>query len=60
MQQRRTPRICGAFIGELHADRSRGPPPYRPLMLCRVLLIEKGNLSGETTFSLIGALQDCR
>eukprot|EP00964_Phaeocystis_antarctica_P139804 scaffold104610_cov70-Phaeocystis_antarctica.AAC.1 len=26
MQQRRTPRICGAFVGELHTDRSRGAP----------------------------------
>ena len=34
------------------------PPPYRPLS--RDGLNEKGNLSGETTFSVTGAISESR
>ena len=47
-RRRHAPRICAAFVGELHAARSRGTPTL-PALESR-LPNEKGNLSGETTF----------
>ena len=48
-RRRHAPRICVALVGELHAARSRGTPTLPALELRRPN--EKGNLSGETTFS---------
>ena len=49
-RRRHAPRICAAFVGELHAARSRGTPTL-PALESR-LPNEKGNLSGETTLEL--------
>ena len=45
--QSRAPRVCVAFVGELHAACSRGTPTLPALELRRPN--EKGNLMGETT-----------
>ena len=45
-----------ALVGELHAARSRGTPTLPALELR--LPNEKGNLSGETTFSVSGGLRE--
>ena len=47
---------CAALVGELHAARSRGTPTL-PALESR-LPNEKGNLSGETTFSVSGGLRE--